>query len=113
MYSTIEKIETLVTSVSDVVETKAELIKLRAAGKISASLSSTIAMMFAMCFGGAALTIVSFGFAYLIGSKLDNLSYGFFIIGGFYVLAGLLIFINRKKWLEQPLSNLIIDKIIQ
>ena len=34
MYSTIDKIEKLVASVSDVAETKAELLKLRAAGKI-------------------------------------------------------------------------------
>ena len=64
-------------------------------------------------FGGVALSIVSFGFAYLIGSKLDNLSYGFFIIGGFYALVGLLVFINREKWIQVPVSNLFIDKIIK
>ena len=42
MYSTIDKIEKLVASVSDVAETKAELLKLRAAGKISTSLSSLV-----------------------------------------------------------------------
>jgi len=113
MHSTIDNIEKLVASVSDVAETKIELIKLRAAGKISASLSSLVALMMVVVFSGAALTIVSFGFAYLIGSKLNNLSYGFFIVGGFYALVGLLVFFNRKKWLQDPLSNLFIDKIIR
>lgn len=113
MYSTIDKIEKLVASVSDVAETKAELLKLRAAGKISTSLSSLVAIIMTVVFGGVALSIVSFGFAYLIGSKLDNLSYGFFIIGGFYALAGLLVFINREKWIQVPVSNLFIDKIIK
>lgn len=113
MYSTIDKIEKLVASVSDVAETKAELLKLRAAGKISTSLSSLVAIIMTVVFGGVALSIVSFGFAYLIGSKLDNLSYGFFVIGGFYALVGLLVFINREKWIQVPVSNLFIDKIIK
>lgn len=113
MYSTIDNIEKLVASVSDVAETKIELIKLRAAGKISASLSSLVTMIMVLVFSGAALTIVSFGFAYFIGSKLNNLSYGFFIVGGFYALAGLLVFLNRKKWLQEPLSNLFINKLIK
>ena len=113
MHSTIDNIEKLVASVTDVAETKIELIKLRAAGKISESLSSLLAVMMVMIFCGAALTIVSFGFAYLIGSKLNNLSYGYFIVGGFYALVGLLVFFNRKKWVQDPLSNLFIDNIIK
>jgi Putative Actinobacterial Holin-X, holin superfamily III len=113
MYSTIDNIEKLVASAAEVTETKIELIKLRAAGKISASLSSLVALIMVLVFSGAALTIVSFGFAYFIGSKLNNLSYGFFIVGGFYALVGLLFFYNRKKWVQEPLSNLFIDKIIK
>jgi Putative Actinobacterial Holin-X, holin superfamily III len=112
MYSTIDNIEKLVASAADVAETKIELIKLKAAGKISASLSSLVALMMILIFSGAALTIVSFGFAYFIGSKLNNLSYGFFIVGGFYALVGLLVFFNRKKWVQDPLGNLFINKII-
>ena len=100
MYSTVDNIEKLVASVADVAETKMELLKLRAAGKISASLSSLLAVIMVMVFSGVALTIVSFGFAYFIGSKLNNLSYGFFIVGGFYALAGLLFYFNRKKWIQ-------------
>ena len=107
------KIETLFASVNDIAETKIEILKLKAAGKISASLSSLVTIITVVVFGGVALTIVSFGFAYLIGSKLNNVSYGFFIIGGFYALVGLLIFLNRKKWVQIPLSNLFIDKIIK
>lgn len=113
MSTTVENIEKLVASVSDVAETKIELIKLKAAGKISASLSSLVAIMMVVVFSGAALTILSFGLAYLIGSKLDNVSYGFFIVGGFYALTGLLFFYNRKKWIQNPLSNLFIDKIVR
>lgn len=113
MHSTIDNIEQLVSDVSDMAETKVELLKLKAAGKISASLSSLVAVMMVMVFGGAALTILSFGFAYWIGSGLDNVWAGFFIVGGFYALVGLLVYVNRNNWVQRPLSNLFIDKIIK
>jgi hypothetical protein len=113
MYSVINNVEKLVASVNDVAETKIAILKLKAAGKVSASLSSLVNIIMVALFGSVALTIVSFGFAYLIGSKLNNLSYGFFIIGGLYALAGLLFFINRKKWVQIPFSNLFIDKLMQ
>ena len=113
MYSVINNVEKLVASVSDIAETKIALIKLKAAGKISTSLSTLVFFMIIAVFGSLALTIISFGFAYFIGSKLNNISYGFFIIGGFYVLIGLLVFINRKKWIQKPVSDLLIDKLIQ
>ena len=94
-------------------ETKVELLKLKAAGKISASLSSLVAIMMVLVFGGAALTILSFGFAYWISSGLDNVWAGFFIVGGFYALVGLLVYVNRQNWVQRPLSNLFIDKIIK
>ena len=113
MYSTVDNIEKLVAVAGDLAETKFALLKLKAAGKISASLSSLVAIIMVLVFSGAALTVISFGFAFFIGSKLDNVSYGFFIIGGVYALAGLLIFINRKKWVQVPLSNKIKKKIIR
>lgn len=112
MDSTAENIEKLVTSVSNVAETKFELIKLKAAAKVSASLSSMVSILMVVVFSAAALTIVSFGFAYFIGSKLNNVSYGFFIIGALYALMGLLIYFNRKNWVQTPLSNLFIEKFV-
>lgn len=111
--STIDNIEKLVASVSNAAETKVELMKLKVAGKISSSLSNLVAIMMVLVFGGAALTIISFGFAYWIGSELNNVYAGFFIVGGFYALVGLLIYANRKKWVQDPLANLFIDKIIK
>ncbi len=113
MLSTIEEIENLAAELTELAETKIELLKLKAADKISLSLSGFVAIVAAVIFGGAALSIISFGFAFLIGSKLNNDSLGFFIVGGIYALAGLLIFVNRKKWVQVPLSNFFIDKLIK
>ena len=113
MQSTIEHIEELVTKAGDLAETKVELWKLKAAGKISETLSSLICIMAIVLFMGAAISIFSIGAAICIGSYMGDVSYGFFIVGGFYALAGLLLYLFRKKWIKIPLSNLIIDKIIK
>ncbi len=113
MQSTIDHIETLVSKAGEVAETKVELWKLRAAGKISETVSSLISVIAITTLTVAAITILSIGIAFWIGSELGKNSYGFFIVGGFYALAGLLVYLFRSKWIKKPLSNLIIDKIIK
>jgi hypothetical protein len=113
MQSTIEHIDNLVSKAGDLAETKVELWKLRAAGKISETVSSLICIIAIALFTGVAVTILSIGIAIWIGSSIGDFSYGFFIVGGFYALAGLLLYLFRKKWIKIPLNNLIIDKIIK
>jgi len=51
------------------------------------------------------LFFVSLGFAFLIGNKLGSVSYGFFIIGGFYSMVLLIVGIFGKKLLEKPVFS--------
>lgn len=113
MQSTIKHIEDFVSKAGDLAETKVELWKLRAVGKISTTISSlfsVIAIAILIC---VAVTILSLGIAFWIGSEMGNISYGFFIVGGFYAFVGLLLFLFRKQWIKKPVSNLIINKIIE
>ena len=113
MQSTIKHIEDFVSKAGDLAETKVELWKLRATGKISETVSSLISIIAIAILAGVAVTILSFGIAFWIGSEMGNTGYGFFIVGGFYAFVGLLVFLFRKKWIKTPLGNLIIDKIIK
>jgi Putative Actinobacterial Holin-X, holin superfamily III len=113
MQSTINHIEDFVSKAGDLAETKVELWKLKAAGKISETVSSLISVVAIVILTGVAITILSFGVAFWIGSEMGHLSYGFFIVGGFYALAGLSVYLFRRRWIKIPLSNLIIDKIIK
>ena len=113
MQSTIENIESLISKAGDVAETKVELWKLRAAGKISETVSSLISVIAITILTVASITILSIGIAFWIGAEMGKTSYGFFIVGGFYALVGLLVYWFRGKWIKTPLSNLIIDKIIK
>ena len=113
MQSTIRHIEDFVSKAGDLAETKVELWKLRAAGKISETISSLISVIAIAILIAVAITVVSLGIAFWIGSEMGKVSYGFFIVGGFYGVAGLLVYLFRKKWIKNPVSNLVIDKIIK
>lgn len=113
MQSTIEHIENLVARAGEVAETKAELLKLRAAGKITETISSLITVIATVILIVASLTIISIGMALWIGSEMGRTYYGFFIVGGFYALVGLLVHLFRKNWIKIPVSNLVIDKLIK
>lgn len=51
------------------------------------------------------LFFVSIGFAFLIGNNLDHVSYGFFIVGGAYLIILIFISIFGKKLLEKPVLS--------
>lgn len=113
MQSTIKHIEDFVSKAGDVAETKVELWKLRAAGKISETVSSLISVIAIAIITCVAITIISFGIAFWIGSEMGNISYGFFLVGGFYAIVGLLVYVFRKQWIKSPVSNLVINKITE
>ncbi|RYY44208.1 MAG: hypothetical protein EOO06_18525 [Chitinophagaceae bacterium] len=45
------------------------------------------------------------------GKGLGETSYGFFIVGGFYALVGIIFHLLREKWVKDPISNIIIKKM--
>ena len=111
MQSTIKHIEDFVSKAGDLAETKVELWKLRATGKISETISSLFSVFAIAACIVVAITITSIGIAFLIGSEMGKISYGFFIVGGFYAFAGLFVYLFRKNWIRKPLRDLIINKI--
>ena len=111
MPTAIDHIETLVAKARELVETKAAIWKLKATGKMADTGSSLITLMAIACCTTIALLIISIGAAFWIGTALGNTANGFLIVGGFYLLTGLLIWVFRRQLIKQPLSHLIIRKL--
>lgn len=57
------------------------------------------------------LFFVSLGLAFLIGNKLGSVSYGFFVVGGFYILLLIFISLLGKRLLEKPVLKFL-NKIL-
>jgi hypothetical protein len=113
MESVATHIQELVSKAGDLAETKVEIWKLKAAGKISETVSSLISVAAIVLLVSASVFLLSVGAAYWIGQRLGSTAYGFLVIGGFYALAGLLIYVFRKSWIQKPVSNLVIGKIVK
>jgi len=113
MNSVIDNIEQIASAATSVAETKFELLKLKAADKVSVAVSAVAMIFVVVLLGSIALIVLSFGLAFFIGNRLGDVSYGFFIIGGVFALAGFLFYANRKKWVQEPLTSILIDKLIK
>jgi hypothetical protein len=44
---------------------------------------------------------------------LGKTYYGFFLVSGFYLLAGIIVYSNREKWIKEPVSDAVIDKLLK
>ena len=90
------KVDTLLGNLTGYLETRVELFKIEVKEDLAKNLSQAI-FYFVMVFL-IALFIVFFSTAgaLLISSRLGGFA-GFSIVGGFYLLVGLILFLSRKK----------------
>jgi len=53
------------------------------------------------------IILFNFGIAYLVGDLLNNVSYGFLSVSGFYLLLMIIAILFRKKIIKSVASNVI------
>lgn len=110
--SEFQKFEDVIEKLKQYLILNFELIKLQATDQatvIGASLiSSLIVGISAFLF----IFILSIGLGFYISSVLGNMYAGFLIVAGFYLLLTLTLFIGRKKMIEKPMRDKIIQKLL-
>lgn len=95
------------------IKTSFEIAKLKTVDKTSDIISS-LATSFIMILIVALFTLfINIGIAIWLGSILENTAFGFFIISGFYLLIGILVYFNRKNLIKVPVDNLVIKKLLK
>ncbi len=105
------KIESLFECTSTYIDTRLELVKLNAIKKLSESIAiiSTKVIIAAILF--LFLLMLNIGIALWLGNILGKIYYGFFIISIIYFLIGMLVYINKDKWLKVSIINSIIKQL--
>ena len=89
--------------------TNLELCKLKAVDK-SADIISTLGMHLVIgSFISLCILILNVGVALWLGGRIGNLSYGFFVVAGFYAVVTLSLFLLRKSWIKRTIQNKIIS----
>jgi hypothetical protein len=113
MENTKKDLELLFEKAADYIETKFNLLKLQAVDKTADVVSSLVCILVIVLIFSVVFFILNIGLALWIGSLLSKAYYGFFIIAGFYIIVGLIIYFIRSKFLKAGISNLIIKKLLK
>ncbi|HEV3324698.1 MAG TPA: hypothetical protein VG052_03810 [Puia sp.] len=108
-----QDIDILLSDAGDYIETRTTLWKLKAIESLSDVSGELVSGLALIGIAFLVVLIFSTGLALLIGHWTGKSFYGFFIIGGFYALIGLIFYANRSQWLKEPFSNMLIRKILK
>ncbi len=105
-------VESLIDRVKIYVETRIDLLRLKAIDKSSSFLSLLISMVVVILISFIFIMLLNIGIALLIGELIGKSYYGFFIVAGFYLLIGVVLFMFRNKWLKAPIANSMIKNLM-
>jgi hypothetical protein len=59
------------------------------------------------------MLFLNLGVALWLGDLLGKLFYGFFVVSGFYVIAGIVIYFFMHKWLKRIVSDYFIKHMLK
>jgi hypothetical protein len=111
--NTTDSIKSLIDKSKEYLETKIELTRLKTIDRSADILSSVIVMVSIIFLGSLFIIFISIALALIIGHWLGAAQYGFLIIGGFYALLLLVIYLQRDKWIKTPIANGLIHKMLK
>jgi hypothetical protein len=94
-------------------KTNVELLKLNSIDKSADVVSSLVSQVVIIFTIALSILIVNIGFALWIGKVLHETFYGFFVIGAFYALLSLLLYLFRNMWIKYPVNNAIIQHMLK
>jgi hypothetical protein len=105
--------ETVVSSVTNLIDTYRNLISLKVIEHTSLGLSISVIGILLLTMVLFVLLFVGMGSAWWLGEYLSNMKAGFFIVGGFYTLLFVLLLLTSSKTAIPRIRNLIIRKIYE
>lgn len=113
MESPSTEIENLLERVEEYSKTTLDLAKLHTLKTTATVVTSLIWRLSVSVIFLLFLLLLNTGIALLLGDLLGKSYYGFFIVAGFYLLAGLVFHFFLRTWIENPISKLIITEALQ
>ncbi|MEO6134232.1 MAG: phage holin family protein [Ginsengibacter sp.] len=105
-------VEELFLKLKEYGDTRLDLFRLKAINKVSAFFSSLVTSILLLVIFFLVLICLTIGVALYIGTFLGAPYYGFFIMGGIYLIIGLVFFYSKAKLLKTPISNKLIKELM-
>lgn len=106
-------IETLLERAAEYANSSIELAKLKLLDKAADIISTLIPRSVVLLVILTLVFFLNFGLGYWIGNLLDNISYGFFIIAGFYFLLAIVLHFFIHKRFKEMVSDYIIRQFLK
>jgi hypothetical protein len=106
-------IETLFEKATDYGKTSFELAKLKAIDKTSDIVSSVIPHSAVIVLITLFMLFLNLGIAFWLGEIIGQMFFGFFIVAGFYILAGLVLHFFMHDWLKSKIYNYFIKQALK
>jgi hypothetical protein len=113
MSEKIPDLEQFIDSVQDYIHTRSELSKLQAIEKSSKMAGGMTVGLILFFISVIVLLFISVAGAYAISEWIGKAYAGFLIVGGFYLLLGILFFLNQDAWIRTPMMNNIIRNFFE
>lgn len=106
-------LESLLERVGDYGKTSLELVKLKTIDKTTDLVSTFIPHSIVFLLIALFLLFLNLGLAFWLGEILGKTFYGFFIVSGFYILAGIIIHFLMHKWFKRLIGDFIIRNVLK
>lgn len=108
-----DSIESLFERAETYARTTYELSKLKLLETTNIVITSIIARLSTILMVAMFSFILSIAIALWLGDILGKAYYGFLIVAGFYLLAGIVLHFFLHRWVKKPISELIIKQALQ
>lgn len=95
---------------SDYVEARWNLGVLNASSKAANGLADLTTILLFILIAMVVLLFMSLSIAWLLGQYFNSMALGFFGVGVFYVLAGILLWFIKDEYIKLPLINSFLKK---
>jgi hypothetical protein len=112
MENTNNSVEELLEKLKEYADIRINLFKLKSIDKISGFTATLMTSLILVILLSGVLICLTIGLALLIGSLLGKTYLGFFILGGIYIIIGLVFYSKREKLIKTPVSNKLIKELV-
>lgn len=106
-------LESLLERASEYSKTTYELIRLKVLDKITDVFSTLVPHSVVIILIASFMLFLNLGLALWLGELLGKMYYGFFVVAGFYILAGIFIHVFLNKWLKRVVGNYFIKHLLK
>lgn len=102
--------ETLTENVTDYIQARVDLVKLKTVDKASVAITSTVTGVASAVLGFFIVLFLSFAGAYGVAEATGKTYIGFLAVTGFYALLLTVILVFKEKLITVPLINIMLKK---